>query len=189
MEMILIGIIMAFCIAFPVACIYAIAKTVKDGKERRRQQKQDKTAGIKRFSNLEHVEGLDVAEKSPCTVLLGPSALTISCTGKEYTLPLRRVIYIDFFTDAETIRYLQSSMAKGIVGGALFGTSGAVIGAAPKTKVVREATGHAVIGYVDASGKEKMIILRDQRANSYMCEYMVGELKSCTHTTVEKVKL
>lgn len=152
-------------------------------------RKQDKANGIKKFFAIAHVEGLGVVENAHCSVILSPSNLVISCTGKEYSLPLGRITYVDFIVDANKIRYLQNNMARGIAGAALFGVSGAVIGSAPKSKVEHEAIGYAVIGYRDAQGKEKVVILKDQSPNSYICSKLVKALNSCIHTTVEKVEL
>lgn len=189
MDMLCFFLFLSFFIGAIAACIYTMITGGKKKKAIKKQQQQDKANGIKRFSKMEHVEGLDVIEKSPCSVIISPSSLVISCTGKEYTLPLKRISYVDFIVDIDEIRYLQSSAAKGIVGAALFGVSGAVVGAAPKTKVAREETGCAVIGYKDAGGKEKFIVLKDQSANSYMCSLLVSTLNSCIHTTIEKVEL
>lgn len=180
------------CIYLIIMCIYTIIASGKMSVEKKkadsRQRKLDKADGVTRFSAVEHVEGLGLVEKASCAVVLSPPNLVISCTGKEYTLPLKRITYVDYLTDVEKIRYLQSSMAKGIAGGALFGVSGAVIGSAPKTKVVNETTGYAVIGYRDEAGKEKTIILRSP-AKPHVCYWMVCELKSRIQTTVEKVTL
>ena len=189
MGMLCFMVFLGFFIGAVIACVYTIGTEVKKGKAARKQRKQDKENGIKRFPALEHVEGLGVVEKSLCTVLLSSSNMVISCTGKEYTLPLRRIMYADFIVDVDKIRYLQSSAAKGAVGAAIFGVSGAVIGAAPKTKVAYEKMGYAVVGYRDAKGNERIIILKDQTANSYVCSWLIGELKNCTHTTIEKVEL
>ncbi len=83
----------------------------------------------------------------------------------------------------------QSSMARGIAGAALFGVSGAVIGSTPKSKVKHEAIGYAVIGYRDAKGEDKVIILKDQTPNSFICRKLVSALTSCVHTRIEKVNL
>ena len=189
MDLLCFFLFFSFFIGAVAACIYTIVTGGKKRKAIKKQQQQDKANGIKRFSSLEHAEGLDVAEKSTCSVMISPSSLVISCTGKEYTLPLKRITYVDFFTDTDKIRYLESSTAKGIMGAALFGVSGAVVGAAPKTKVAHEKTGYAVIEYRDAGGREKRIILRDQAANSYMCSLLISTLNSCIHATVEKVEL
>lgn len=169
--------------------LVCICMAIVKGEPRRRRRKEDKANGIKRFFALEHVEGLGVVEKSPCSVVLSLSTLTITCTGKEYTLPLKRITYVDFIVDSDKIRYLQSSVAKGVVGAALFGTSGAVIGTTPKAKVAYEAIGYAVIAYRDMRGEEKIIILRDQSANSYICSTLVRTLEARIHVTVEKVEL
>lgn len=169
--------------------IRLIISACKAQKNINKTRKQDKANGIKRFFAIAHVEGLGVVENAHCSAALSPSKLVISCTGKEYTLPLERITYVDFIVDANKIRYLQSNMARGIAGAALFGVSGAVIGSVPKSKVEHEAIGYAVIGYRDAGGKEKVIILKDQSPNSYICSKLVRALNTCIQTTVEKVEL
>lgn len=182
-------IIICILILFVIFCFYMAAVTSKAQKAGKKQRQQDKANGIKRFFAIEHVEGLGVAEKSQCSAAVSPSSLTITCTGKEYTLPLKRIEYVDYIVDVNEIRYLKSSMAKGIAGAALFGVSGAVIGSAPKTKIKKEETGHAVIGYQDAGGKEKMIILKDKTPDYHICIDLVRTLRPYINTQVEKVEL
>ena len=189
MGMICFMVSISFLLTAVVASIYTTGEIIKNSKAEKKQRKLDNANGIKRFPYLAHVEGLEAAEKSPCSVILNASSLMISCAGKEYTLPLKRITYVDYIVDIDKIRYLENSTAKGIMGAALFGVSGAVIGTAPKTKVAHEEIGYAVIEYRDAREREKRIILRDQTVNSYRCGWMVNELKSCIHTTVEKVEL
>ena len=189
MDMLCFMVFISFLIGGTVGGIYTIGEIIRNRKAEKKQQKLDKANGIKRFPSLAHVDGLEAAEKSPCSVILNDSSLMISGAGKEYTLPLKRITYVDYIADADKTRYLESSAAKGIMGAALFGVSGAVVGAAPKTKTAHEETGYAVIGYRDAGGREKRIILKDQTVNSYRCSKLVRALNICIHTKVEKVNL
>jgi len=189
MDELLLVIVLSSLVSFFGGCIYMVWVTGKAWKERKKQRKQDKANGIKRFSAIAHVEGLGVVENTQCSVVLDPSNLVISCIGKEYTLPLKRIAYVDFIADTNKIRYLQSSMARGIAGAALFGVSGAVIGSTPKSKVENEAIGYAVIGYRDVGGKEEVIILKDQSPNSFICSQLVKALTPCVRTQIEKVNL
>ncbi len=189
MEGVKLFFFVVFYGALIVLLIRLIVVACKAQSSMNKAKKQDKANGIKRFSVIAHVEGLGVVENTQCSVALDPSNLVISCIGKEYTLPLRRIVYVDFIADTNKIRYLQSSMARGIAGAALFGVSGAVIGSTPKSKVKHEAIGYAVIGYRDAKGEDKVIILKDQTPNSFICRKLVSALTSCVHTRIEKVNL
>lgn len=172
-----------------ILLIRLLAAACKAQSRINKERKQDKANGIKRFFAIEHVEGLGGVEKSQCSVALDPSSLIITCTGKEYTLPLKRIEYVDYIVDVNEIRYLKSSLAKGIAGAALFGAGGAVIGSAPKTKIKKEETGYAVICYRDSRGKEKIIVLKDKSPDYHICIDLVKALESCTRTQIEKVEL
>ncbi len=154
-----------------------------------KKRKQDRRDGIKRFFAIKHVSGLKAVENAECQVVINPTDLKIACGGKEYSLPLSRITYVDLKSDIDEIRYSKSSLVKGAAGAAMFGVSGAVIGSAPKTKTERQVRGYAVILYKDAHGGEQTIILCDIAPNSYICSGLVRTLKSCIHTTVEKVEL
>lgn len=176
------GVIIFLLIKF---IIFACKEQSKINKIR----KQDKANGIKRFSAVEHVSGLNAVENTACQIVINPTDLKITCGGKEYSLPLSRITYVDFKSDIKEIKYLKSSVVKGAAGAAMFGVSGAVIGSAPKVKTDHQIKGYAVIIYKDARGNEQTIVLCDMSTNSYICSKLVRALNTCIHTTIEKVEL
>lgn len=152
-------------------------------------RKQDKADGIKRFFCIEHVSGLNAVENTACSIVITPTDLKMTCSGKEYSLPLSRITYVDFKTDVKEIQKLKSSLAKGVAGAAMFGVSGAVIGSVPKTKTVNQVKGYAIIIYKNTHGNEQTIVLCDMSPNSYICSKLVRVLYSHIQTKVEKVEL
>jgi len=187
------GFKMLFLLIFYGALIFLLIKLLiiacKAQSSMSKAKKRDKAQGIRRFAAIEHVEGLGVVEKSQCSVALDPSKLTVTCTGKEYTLPLQRIEYVDYIVDVNEIQYLKSSIARGAAGAALFGVSGAVIGSAPKTKVRKKRYGHAIICYRDARGQERVIVLKDSIPDDHECFDLIKSLRSCVHMQIEKVEL
>lgn len=189
MDIILSLMCVALSGAFLVFSIYMAVTLSKGKKAARKQWEEDQKNGIERFSALTHVAGLAAVENSSCTAAVSPSSIVIACAGKEYTLPLRRIEYVDYKEDIDETIYQKSSFVKGVAGAAMFGVSGAVIGSAPKTKTKREKKGYAIIGYLAANGKEEIIVLRDEIANFNVCGKIVNTLKARTRTTIKKVQL
>ena len=128
----------------------------KEGKKEIKHRKADRAKGIIMYSSLRYVSGLGAVEGSDCTVKVTPSQLLLICMGKEYSLPLSRISYVDCKIDIQEDRYLKSSLARGIAGAAAFGVSGAVVGTAPKSKTELRKLKYAVIVYKDASQEEKV---------------------------------
>lgn len=182
LQLLFYGVMIFLLIKF---LVFACKEQGKINKIRR----QDKANGIKRFIAIEHVSGLNAVENTACRIVISPADLKITCGGKEYSLPLSRITYVDFKSDINEIKYLKSSAVKGVAGAAMFGVSGAVIGSAPKTKTDRQIVGYAVIIYKDARGNEQTIVLCDMSPNSYICSKLVKALNDRIHTTVEKVEL
>lgn len=177
------------CCPLIVLLIILIIKACQAQGQINKERRKDKANGIKRFSSLVHVSGLNAVENTGCEVAIGPTNITIACGGKQYSLPLSRISYVDFKFDISESKYLKSSFVKGVAGAAVFGVSGAVIGAAPKTKTERQTKGYAIILYKDARGEERVIILRDMSPNSYICSKLVIALNACIKTKIEKVEL
>ena len=189
MDGVIFFMVIAILICIAVSCFYMAAVTGKAWKAGKRQRKLDKAKGIKRFSAIDHIEGLNAVTNSKCEVVLSSASLMITCAGKQYTLPIERIKYVDFKMDIDEKLYQKSSFVKGIAGAAMFGVAGAVIGSAPKTKSRRYVKGYAVIGYRDTGGMEKVILLRDSAPNSYRCSTLVDTLRSYVHLQVEKIEL
>ena len=177
-------VVIVFLIGVVIFSLYMYKKTsqVQSGKT-------TKSCKEKSFWGLVHVKGLNAEEKSPCVVTVDSQGVSIACQSKEYRLPIQRILYAECLTDVENIQYLKSSVAKGMIGAALFGVGGAVIGSAPKTKVRKQITSHAIIGYRDSSGKERVIILKDAAPNRMDASNLVFELNARVPKQIEKITL
>lgn len=84
-----------FGIAFIATFVILLARAEMTAGVRRKQMKQDMAKGIYRLDAILHVSGLSAPEKCKCGVVLTPEKLMITCAGKEYTLPLKRITYVD----------------------------------------------------------------------------------------------
>lgn len=189
MEGIALILSLIFCGAIIILSIKMTIKTSKIRSQVKKRRKQDKANGIKRFWAIAHVRGLNAVEGAVCEVAINPTNLIINCEGKVYSLPLSRITYVDSKSDINEVKYLKSSLVKGVAGAALFGVSGAVIGSAPKIKTDRQTKEYAIILYKDTRGEENTIILCDMSPNSYICSGLVRALKARIKIQIEKVEL
>ena len=98
-----------------------------------------------------HIAGLDIAENMNCILTLSESGIVISApdANKEYTLSLDRIDNISWHHEEEIEKHLKSSAAKGIIGAAVFGLPGAIIGSRPKEKKQRKVHFFITIDYPD----------------------------------------
>lgn len=188
-SIVVLSLVFGALIAFVVFCFNMAILTSKAKKVARQQQQKDKVEGISRYDNIIHIGGLSAPENCKCTVVLNPSNLMIECGGNEFSLNIAKVRNVDFQLDIDEKQYLNSSLAGGIAGAALFGVSGAVIGAAPKTKTKREVKCYAIISYENIQGEFQTFILRDEIANLSRCAKLVDALKPMINVQVNKVEL
>lgn len=186
---IVLSLMVGGLIAFAVFCFIMAIFASKAKKAARQQLQKDKAEGISRYDNIIHMGGLDAPENCKCTVVLNPDSLVIECGGSEFSLNTAKVRNVDFQLDIDEKQYLKSSMAGGIAGAALFGVSGAVIGAAPKTKTKRDVKCYAIISYEETKGGFRTFILRDEIANLSRCAKLVDALKPMVNIRVNKVEL
>lgn len=96
-----------------------------------------------------HIHGLDLTSNVNCTLSLSENGLIISAhtEKKEYTLSIDRIDNISWHHEEEIEKHLQSSAAKGIIGAAVFGVAGAIIGSRPKEKKERKVHFFITIDY------------------------------------------
>lgn len=181
--------IVLFGIAFIATFVILLARAEMTAGVRRKQMKQDMAKGIYRLDAILHVSGLSAPEKCKCGVVLTPEKLMITCAGKEYTLPLKRITYVDKKNETEMNYYMKSSFMKGVAGAAMFGMAGAVIGAAPKTKIRREEKVYALISYENTRGEIDSIVLMNEPPNIVQCELLVLRLQERIDQRVRKVDL
>ncbi len=166
-----------------------IKKQVRQHKERYEQQKErDEQEGISRYS-VTHVGGLPAPENCKADVVLSKDALAITCGGNEYVINIEKIRNVDSQLDVNVMQYLESSVARGVIGAMLFGTSGAVIGSAPRTKMKSKIKGYAIITYEDAQGEYKTFLLKDVVDNTKVCSRLVDDLRPRINQQINRVEL
>lgn len=170
-------------------CIDMIIGTSRNKKIARQQAQSDRMSGISRYSSIIYVGGLGAPENIKCDVVLSPVELKLLCGGNEFALPIDKIRNVDFQLDIDEKQYLKTSTAKGAIGAAAFGVSGAVIGLAPKTKTKREVKCYAIISFDGTDGEYKTIVLRDAVPNIQMCSRLVDTLRPMINQHVNKVQL
>lgn len=119
------------------------------------------------------IKGIDAYEKYVWSATLYPDELLIKCitksatgaNGTEFVIKLSSIIDAQYSFDIDTITQSKSSLTKGLVGGALFGVPGAIVGSAPKTKTKNNVICNLLITYKSSSGEIKSILLRDNGVN------------------------
>ena len=177
---------------FIMACLIVLVRMVKwtiEGSIAEKQRrKKDEQEGISRYSTI-HVGGLAAPENCRADVVLSPIALTVNCAGSEYVLKIEKIRSVNSQLDVNEVQYLESSAARGVIGAVLFGTSGAVIGSAPRTKTKIKIKGYAIISYEDAQGEHKAFLLRDAVENSKNCSRLVDDLQPRINQQINRVEL
>ena len=189
------SVCIGFLVAFAIMAFRMVMLTSKGSKEDREQVKRykqqkerDKQEGISRYSVI-HVGGLPAPENCKAAVALSPTTLTINCGGSEYVLNIEKIRNVDTQLDINEIQYLESSFARGVIGAALFGSSGAIIGSAPRTKTKIKIKGYAIISYEDAQGEYKTFLLRDAAENMNICSRLVDDLRPRVSQQLNRVEL
>ncbi|MCI1999553.1 MAG: hypothetical protein LKJ75_02570 [Clostridia bacterium] len=128
---------------------------------------------------IKNIEGY---ERFTWQVYLIDDQIRIKCKTKkmqdtEMILKVSNIIDIQYSNDIETFTQSKSSLTKGLVGGALFGVPGAIVGSAPKTKTEVDTTGNLLITYKSSSGEEKNLLLRDNFSNRNEASSLYRALK------------
>lgn len=116
--------------------------------------------------DLRHLAGLDIPSSIYCEVIVYKDKLTIQSENKEFNLKIEKISSVDFDMNLDIEKYTKSSITKGIIGAATFGTVGAIIGSTPKTKEKRLVTCKAIISYENNVGDNSYIIFEDINANA-----------------------
>ena len=178
-----------FLVAFAIMAFRMVKLTSKGSKEERKQREKDKQEGIGRYNSVIHVGGLAAPENCKASVMLSPTTLTVNCGGSEYALNIEKIRNVDFQLDVNETQYLKSSFAKGVVGAAVFGMPGAIIGSAPKTKTKRNVKCYAIISYEDAQGEYRTFLLRDEVANTRVCAGLVDALRPRINQQINRIEL
>jgi len=171
--------------AFIAFVLQMISITSKMSKMNKDQRKKDKQEGISRYSMIVHVGGLPIPENCNVSVILSPTALTITYGMSEYVLSIDQIKDVNSQFDINETEYLKSSFIKGMAGAAVMGMTGAILGSIPKVKKKKNRRCYVSIIYENAQGERKIVLLKDQQVNTLVCYQLVQKLRP---KVVEQVK-
>ena len=132
----------------------------------------------KEYKRLKIVQGLGVPQNTSCTVTVEPDAAVFFVGGAQYRLALAKIEAVEIQQDIDTQIYSKGSLAGGLLGGALFGVAGAVIGSAPKKKTAKTTTWGVVIAYESSAGVTDYLVLSDITPNDISSTLLCRKLKS-----------
>lgn len=115
-----------------------------------------------------HIGGLDIPEGAPCTITVDKvsNTLTINADAASIELDISRIQHLTTETDIDVEKYQDSSLMSGVVGAALFGTSGAVIGSRPKQKTKETRTHGIKIYYLLQNGEGISVLFKDKASEA-----------------------
>ncbi|MBD5132877.1 MAG: hypothetical protein HDT38_00135 [Clostridiales bacterium] len=116
--------------------LWLILRKGKSPEERqeRKQQKQKAKERNSRMLEVEHMAGLPLAQSAACTVSFEEGCITIYSSGNRFNLNYDKITAMDLKTSTEIQKTYVSSAGGAIVGGALFGPLGAMVGGRVKEK-------------------------------------------------------
>lgn len=96
-----------------------------------RQEAKDRNS---RMLVAEHMAGLPLAQSAACTVSFEDACIAIHSSGNAFNLSYDKITAMDLKTSTEIQKAYVSSIGGAIVGGALFGPLGAMVGGRAKEK-------------------------------------------------------
>ena len=99
--------------------------------------------------DLNHVNGLPVAENVPCKLSYSSSGILVATSGINFELSEKKINDITVQTDMEISKQYVSSIGGSVGGALLFGPVGAVIGGRAKQKKSKNVTNYLIITYTD----------------------------------------
>lgn len=108
---------------------------------------------------VQHVSGLPVSGGVSCTLAVTDNELAIRAGGQNFRVPMERIYYAGEGTDTETRQHIGSSLGETLLGGMAFGSTGAVIGAMPKSSFRKAVSKYKLtVGYHSETGEPKTLV-------------------------------
>lgn len=126
---------------------------IKKEKHEQEHEQKLRERGIIVSSDLHHIEGLPLSEKTLCSVNVTPDSLIIEGGGTSFELKISQIRAAEVKTDAEIANIVHSSAVKGVAGGLLFGPIGLVVGARATNKKQTTYTYYLIINFVKSDGE------------------------------------
>lgn len=102
--------------------------------------------------------GLPTVKQAMYGILVFEDKLMIVSENQEFSIRLDQLKFVDYKSERKTDREMRTSTAKAVVGTAMFGVAGAVIGSQAKQKTVKDVImSSLVISFVNSKGEDAII--------------------------------
>lgn len=144
--------------------------------------KQEKRKEKLKTCTMKHVNGLPIAEDVNCNITLTDDKYIFSSGSMNFELEKSKITDICIKTDTEIQQQYVSSVGGAVVGGALFGPLGAMIGGRAKKKTVKHESHHYLI-ITYQSDEIKYIGFDINYAAASAKVYIEDFKNSCTNTS------
>lgn len=142
----------------------------------------------KEFKDMYVATGLGVLEGSPCSVVANEDSISVICDRQEFVLKISNIINYEYKMDVEIESSTQNgSVLKGMVGGAIFGLPGAIVGSLPKKKQKRLVIGTIMVKYQGKTDVQTIILVA--APNTLGCAQLSDELKPKVKIVEEKTSI
>lgn len=126
--------------------------------------------------DLNHVNGLPVAENVPCKLSYSSGGILVTTSGINFELSEKKITDITVKTDMEISKQYVSSVGGAVGGALLFGPVGAVIGGRAKQKKSKNITNYLIITYTDNS-EIKYLGFEINKNLKYKADKLVADFK------------
>ncbi|WP_068505715.1 hypothetical protein [Paenibacillus kribbensis] len=159
-------------LALIVGITIAIWQSVNSAKEKKQIMNEENAIAL---SKMFHVEGLPIAEKTACTILLKQDRILVKAGGAEFNVAINQITAAEVKTDVEIANIVSSSAVKGIAGGLLFGPIGLVVGARAKNKEKKTYNYYFILNYINSEGNLSSLLF-DSGSNHFSAMQIKNKL-------------
>lgn len=178
---ILIGVLI---LLFFVRMIVFTSKAQKKGKEIRKKvsNRANEFEHILALSGYFGQEGLPIPSQRMLNILLCNDKVVILDEANNFTIKKEQIKEVKYNAERKVEKELRTSTAKGVVGAAMFGTAGAVIGSQPKQKTVSDIIiCDLCIKYLNSKGEDSIVKFSCSSAIGDKIQYNMKEFeeKAC----------
>lgn len=136
--------------------IWVILRNTKRSKERREKRKSHSKEYLERYKrtlpNLHHMDGLPLAQGTPCAANIEDGILEVKGGGTTFRLGLNKITDATVKTETEIQKAYVSSIGGAVAGAVVFGALGAMIGGRAKEKESKVEKFFLIITYLKEDG-------------------------------------
>lgn len=182
-EIIFVLILLGGMLIFAIFCIKMAILTSR-AKKKKKQQRDERINELyaKEFGVFNHVVGLPLPEKVPCSVYWCENKIVIDGGGSTFNLNLDKVKDVLTTTSTDIEKAYVSSAGGAMAGGMLFGPLGAIVCGRTKEKKSKTVYTYLVITYIK---DDKLEYISFDATNNLKAYQLISLFKQCPKITEE----